>query len=652
MRAHLNSGVREVAMQQVAMSDLDAGVQMVYRHDGSETNRDDFSLSLSGGRLVARATAVVKITPVNDARPEIVTNSGLRVRYGNSDVIRSSLLKATDDDNVASEIHYVIISAPRKGVLELEASSEGATTEESMHKPLGQLLKIGDSFTQADVDTGRLTYSHTKSFYGDDNELAAYDSFIFQLTDGTNPVSHETFEVEITQQSATATLVQDDKKSRGTAVLWNRGFSLVGEEVSSVITVEALNIDASDDLKPANILYILVKQPVAGFIAVSNETDVFSSASWRSVHHSSRLLLPPVSSFSQLDVNDRRVLYVHTFNSTHLVGGVSAAGAQSDGFDFIVVDKRDNTTVSSTARFEISLRRRTRHTSRPSTSYLSLAVNVPLTVVHGDRALLTASNLRIASLGGGGVGGGGGGGNLQGTFPPLTDLLYKLVELPKHGKLLKSDVAVTSFTQHDLNSGAVSYRSDSSDESMMDYFLFQFCSINSSSSCIDNAADSSGNITSRPTAAINGKANSTVSVSRGGHVTNGTTFVEQKPMFFSILIQPTSKIPPTLVRCVPPVQLTSVGSDRYGFVFSGENLKATHPLFEARDLVYNVKTKPRHGSLEHLGGGRRRVKRKFTQKDIDEGRIAFVLNDQTRATNDSFSFRVMDRNRNAIDDQK
>ena len=52
------------------------------------------------------------------------------------------------------------------------------------------------------------------------------------------------------------------------------------------------------------------------------------------------------------------------------------------------------------------------------------------------------------------------------------------------------------------------------------------------------------------------------------------------------------------------------------------------------------------------GGKRRQVKRKFTQKDVDDGRIAYVLDEGTRATNDSFSFRVVDRNHNAIDDQK
>ena len=81
------------------------------------------------------------------------------------------------------------------------------------------------------------------------------------------------------------------------------------------------------------------------------------------------------------------------------------------------------------------------------------------------------------------------------------------------------------------------------------------------------------------------------------------------------------------------------------------HLKAEHPLSEAVDLIYSIDVKPVHGYLEHMGT-RRPIKKRFSQKDLDDARIAFVLENNVDVTNDSFTFRVYDRNRNTLDNQR
>jgi len=108
---------------------------------------------------------------------------------------------------------------------------------------------------------------------------------------------------------------------------------------------------------------------------------------------------------------------------------------------------------------------------------------------------------------------------------------------------------------------------------------------------------------------------------------------------------------------------------RAGFVLSSAHLKATHPLFSSRQLTYQVRSRPRHGTLEHVRSGRP-VRRKFTQRDVDQRNIAYVLGHDTArrhntrggsgggggqqrtdaATNDSVTLRVVDLNRNYVDD--
>ncbi len=105
---------------------------------------------------VALATA---IDPVNDA--PVLANNGATVDEGAAVTLTSVALLATDIDNTAAELTYTVTALPAHGQIFLN----------------GVALAAGQSFTQADIDAGRVTYVH------DGSETIA-DQFTFTLADG------------------------------------------------------------------------------------------------------------------------------------------------------------------------------------------------------------------------------------------------------------------------------------------------------------------------------------------------------------------------------------------------------------------------------------------------------------------------------------
>jgi len=407
---------------------------------------------------------------------------------------------------------------------------------------------------------GRVRYVHQGN--DDDDDRRTKDRFVFQLSDGSNVASHDACEIEIVAAQSAAVTV------------WNRGLT-VHRGSTVVLTVDVLNaVGVDGTTAPGRLVYQVTSPPRLGYLGLNNTTN--------------QSVVTTVSEFSQADLDAGRVFYAQTIKAT--------GNDVTDSFRFHLTEAG---RVGSLAEGEFKIV--VKGVIETAAVLPSLDVNVPVTVIEGYRTPLTAANLHAVL-------------RPSGTSEePVSDVVYSLVEPPRHGELLRSGVAVgDTFKQSDIDSGRMEYRSDGSDSSMMDYFLF------------------------------------TISRANNDHEGPSDTTSSQKPLFFSILIQPVTKIPPTVVRVRKPRNLVPLGSGRFGFLLTSSDLKATHPLFDSRDVLYQLRTRPLHGYLEHLGS-RRPIRRKFSQKDIDESKIAFVLNEQTRATNDSFSFRVLDLNRNYVD---
>ncbi|MEI7446913.1 MAG: cadherin-like domain-containing protein, partial [Burkholderiales bacterium] len=95
---------------------------------------DTPELSASGSVSIAWAS--------NSAAPRVQAARGGSVEIGQSTVLRAAQLRATDADNDASQILYRVEGAPTLGALRLG----------------DRVLARGDTFTQADVDAGRLSF--------------------------------------------------------------------------------------------------------------------------------------------------------------------------------------------------------------------------------------------------------------------------------------------------------------------------------------------------------------------------------------------------------------------------------------------------------------------------------------------------------------
>ena len=122
-----------------------------------------FSVATSVSDGVAAPLAGTKVfsgLAVNDA-PVLAFTGSLALAEGSTSTLGAAQLQATDEDNVAAQLVYTVLAAPAHGAVLLG----------------GVALGGGGTFTQADVDAGRVTYRH------DSSETMA-DLLEFSLGDG------------------------------------------------------------------------------------------------------------------------------------------------------------------------------------------------------------------------------------------------------------------------------------------------------------------------------------------------------------------------------------------------------------------------------------------------------------------------------------
>jgi len=552
-RSEPQKGTKEVRFHEVAVEDLEGPeVQLIYRHDGSESKDDRFALSLSEGIHVVKRTCMVVVLPVNDAKPALLRAGPLYVDYGGTRLITNSVLKAVDDDSRNSDIYFIIVTTPRKGTIERQVVSGGSDGSEWI------VLETGNNFTQAAIDDNLVRYTHTTEL-GE----STGDKFLFSVTDSAYTLSGLSFLIEISRMSPRRIL------------LHNRIMSLKDGEQKTI---------CSDDLKaddggkqPLDIIFTVSEYPMHGTLGLSggqaNTTEV--------------------RQFTQLDLNEKSVFYRHDNTKP----------------GFSTFEDKMTLVITSSRLIVAPMIAVFKFTILTDDQFLpSLITNIPLTIIQGTTTNIPSANLLVAQRNGS-------------TSTTTGNLAYIVVERPKHGQLLIRGFPVTgSFTQLDIDARDVDYASDDSDDSMTDYFLFTVTD------------------TSRHRHDV-------------GYLVNET--VHRRPAFFNILIQPVTKEPPKLVMNRSPENLISLGNGKSGFLITGEHLKATHPFFSSEDITFTIKDAPRSGTLEYSGTGRPARKR-LTQKELDEGRIAYALNERPlgAATSENFTFRVQDGNRNTLDDQR
>lgn len=240
MLVHTRRGVVESEVQTVLVDEIHRGMQLMYKHDGSEVFSDKFAVTVSDGKHEIKKVCNISVKLHNDERPEIMKNGGLELDYGDSALISNAVLQAQDEDNDDDELCYVIVEIPEKGSLQFCPDPLAPALDMEC-----QDLELGKNFTQADIDLNKVRYIHTMSM--GDTET---DRFVFVLTDGTHKRHEETFDIKI-----------KNSKKINVAVL-NKGMVVrEGERVA----ISTSNLSAFDEsTKAEEIVFAVIRPPRLG----------------------------------------------------------------------------------------------------------------------------------------------------------------------------------------------------------------------------------------------------------------------------------------------------------------------------------------------------------------------------------------------------
>ncbi|CFX14665.1 Cadherin [Syntrophomonas zehnderi OL-4] len=193
-------------------TDID-GDKITYTPTAEVNGADSFSFTVSdgnGGTIGSTAFAIT-ITAVNDA-PVISVNTGLSLNEdAPASTITSAILAATDVEG--DPLTYTVTSAPAKGTLKKDSAT----------------LSAGGTFTPADIDGNKITYTPSADANG-------ADSFAFTVSDSNGGTANGTFHITITEVNDAPTDI----------TLSNSSVSETAAVGSTVGTLSTADVDTGD----------------------------------------------------------------------------------------------------------------------------------------------------------------------------------------------------------------------------------------------------------------------------------------------------------------------------------------------------------------------------------------------------------------------
>nr|XP_020516851.1 FRAS1-related extracellular matrix protein 1-like [Labrus bergylta] len=106
-------------------------------------------------------------------------------------------------------------------------------------------------------------------------------------------------------------------------------------------------------------------------------------------------------------------------------------------------------------------------------------------------------------------------------------------------------------------------------------------------------------------------------------------------------VQRVDRTPPSLTTRRSPSTVVDLGGGRYGVFITSKHLQASDPDSPAEELEFSITRPPHFGYLENAVTGAY-IKGRFTQRDVDQRAVVFVLPVDMEVTADSFEFRLID----------
>ena len=128
-------------------------------------------------------SVTVNITTSDDA-PTVDINTGVTIFDGTDTEIGTAELHIMDIDTGDANLTFTLDQAVANGTLYLD--NDGSNTFNAGDTELG----AGGTFTQEDINNGALRYVH-------DGTNTVLDSFQFDVTDGSSPISDQTFTIGV-----------------------------------------------------------------------------------------------------------------------------------------------------------------------------------------------------------------------------------------------------------------------------------------------------------------------------------------------------------------------------------------------------------------------------------------------------------------------
>lgn len=383
---------------------------LTYTHDGSDgvggnpaDTSFDITVTDSGGGTATPSsvtkTIAIDIQAVDDD-PTLPTNVTATVAEGNTLTVSNTQLSATDVDSPDSTLTYQVESLPTSGVLLLD----------------GVHIGVGATFTQADIDSGKLQYTNQ-------SQSAGTDSFNFTLRDGQiniitglqgalrqtpgGALDTQTFNINITEVNDAPVLTANTNQAL---------------TQGDTVTVTTASLNASDvDSTDTETIFTVTTIPSNGEIKLNG------------------VALTNGQTFTLDDVKNNRVTYTHT----------TAQPTGTDTFQFQLTDSTGlpGSPATNTHSFIVTpappVPDNTGSGSNPT-----IGTNSAITVdEHGTGSLtgsLAASDDQAAS-----------------------DLIYRITTDAQFGQVLLNGAPLgvgSLFTQADIDAGLVTFKSDGSND--------------------------------------------------------------------------------------------------------------------------------------------------------------------------------------------
>ncbi|KAM4603610.1 FRAS1-related extracellular matrix protein 3 [Polymixia lowei] len=624
----------------------DVGLGHIYYvqsiHKGVEPVEDRFTFRCSDGiNFSERHFFPIVIIPANDEKPEIFIREFV-VMEGMSLVIDTPILNAADSDIPGDELEFEIIKNPKHGTI-VQQLSTGT-------------IPVGKFNLEQIKEASNIVYEH------DDSETKE-DSFEIRLSDGKHtvekkvlimviPVDDETprmaindgLEVEIGETKIISNKVlkatdldSEDKEltyvvrygpSQGYLqritkfgdVIGNitLGMNFTQDEIDKQLIQyvhtgqegirDLLKFDVTDGINPLidRYFYINIGSIDMVFPDVINKgvtlkeggkvtltTDLLSTTDINSPDEYLSFSITRAPSRGHLESTDHPGVPISTFTQLQLAGNkiyyihTSDDEMKMDSFEFEVTDGYN--PVFRTFRVSIT----DVDNKKPV-----LTVN-KLVVGEGETKLITPFELTV-----------------EDRDTPDNLLRFVVTQVPVHGQLLFNNTQpITTFTKQDLNENLITYKHDGT-ETNEDSFSF--------------------------------------TVTDGTHsdfyVFPDTVYETRKPQMMTIHINTVDNGVPQILVNKAAASLKVLHTGHMGFLITSKALRSEDRDSSRKVLKYTVSEPPLHGFIINTAVGNDSIKT-FSQADIDDMKICYVLLDGSNATSDIFYFTVEDSGGNKLKPQ-